>query len=223
MRIAEYFGLAPYLDAVVGIPLNEHHADKAALIARALPAGADKARVVMVGDRKFDVLGAKDAGVSSLAVGYGYGTREELDACAPDFFAETVDDLFPLLGVERPRGRFFTFEGNDGCGKSTQMALIGDWLAERGWEIVRTREPGGCPVAERIRALVLADAADREARAMTAECEAPCLPPAAPSTCTMSSFPRSKRARSSSATDFWILPSSIRAMGVNLARTLYVK
>ena len=172
VRIAEYFGLAPYLDAVVGIPMNEHHADKAALIARALPAGADKARVVMVGDRKFDVLGAKDAGVSSLAVGYGYGTREELAACAPDFFAETVSDLFPLLGVERPRGRFFTFEGNDGCGKSTQMALIGDWLAERGWEIVRTREPGGCPVAERIRALVLADAADREARAMTAECEA---------------------------------------------------
>ena len=74
VRIAEYFGLAPYLDAVVGIPMNEHHADKAALIARALPAGADKARVVMVGDRKFDVLGAKDAGVSSLAVGYGYGT-----------------------------------------------------------------------------------------------------------------------------------------------------
>ena len=106
VRIAEHFGMSPYLDAVVGIPLNEHHADKAALIARALPAGADKARVVMVGDRKFDVLGAKDAGVSSLAVGYGYGTREELAACAPDFFAETVDDLFPLLGVKRPRGRF---------------------------------------------------------------------------------------------------------------------
>ena len=82
----------------------------------------------MVGDRKFDVLGAREAGVASLAVGYGYGTREELAACAPDMFAATVPELFGLLGVARPRGRFFTFEGTDGCGKSTQMALLGNWL-----------------------------------------------------------------------------------------------
>ncbi len=172
VRIADHFGLAPYMDSVVGIPLNDHHADKATLIRRALPAGVDKSRVVMVGDRKYDVQAARDTGVRAIGVGYGYGTREELSACGPDFFTETVSGLFGLLGVERPRGRFFTFEGTDGCGKSTQMALVADWLAERGWEIVRTREPGGCPVAERIRALVLADAADREARAMTAECEA---------------------------------------------------
>src|SRR5699024_5339642 len=49
VRIAEYFGMAPYLNAIVGIAMDEHHADKAALIARALPAGADKARAVMVG------------------------------------------------------------------------------------------------------------------------------------------------------------------------------
>ena len=172
VRIAEYFGLAPYLNAIVGIAMGDHHADKAALIARALPEGADRARAVMVGDRKFDVLGAKEAGVGSLAVGYGYGTREELDACAPDMFAATVEDLFDLLGVSRPRGRFFTFEGNDGCGKSTQMALLGDWLTERGWEVVSTREPGGCPIAERIRAVVLSDASDEAGRGMTAECEA---------------------------------------------------
>lgn len=172
VRIAEYFGMAPYLDAIVGIAMDEHHADKAALIARALPDGADKARAVMVGDRKFDVLGAKEAGISSLAVGYGYGTRKELDACAPDMFASTVSELFGLLGVSRPRGRFFTFEGTDGCGKSTQMALLGDWLTLRGWEVICTREPGGCPVAERIRQIVLSDAADEAGRAMTAECEA---------------------------------------------------
>lgn len=172
VRIAEYFGMAPYLDAIVGIAMDEHHADKAALIARALPAGADRARAVMVGDRKFDVLGAKEAGISSLAVGYGYGTRKELDACAPDMFASTVSELFGLLGVSRPRGRFFTFEGTDGCGKSTQMALLGDWLTLRGWEVICTREPGGCPVSERIRQIVLSDAADETGRAMTAECEA---------------------------------------------------
>ena len=171
-RIADWFGLSPYLNAVVGISLDDHHADKAALIARALPAGADKARAVMVGDRKFDVLGAKEAGVASLAVDYGYGARVELDACAPDMRAATVSELFDLLGVSRPRGRFFTFEGTDGCGKSTQMALLADWLEERGWEVTATREPGGCPVAERIRDVVLSDAADEAGRGMTAECEA---------------------------------------------------
>ena len=172
VRIAGYFGLAPWLDAIVGISMRDHHADKAALIARALPAGVDKSRVVMVGDRKFDVLGAREAGVASLAVGYGYGTREELAACAPDMFAATVPELFGLLGVARPRGRFFTFEGTDGCGKSTQMALLGNWLEACGWEVVRTREPGGCPISERIRSIVLSDASDEAGRAMTPACEA---------------------------------------------------
>ncbi|HIQ82406.1 MAG TPA: dTMP kinase [Candidatus Pullichristensenella stercorigallinarum] len=172
VRIAEYFGMAPYLNAVTGASMADHHADKAALIARALPAGADKRRAVMVGDRKFDVLGAKAAGVHSLAVGYGYGSRDELEACAPDLFAADVSSLFSLLGVERPRGCFITFEGTDGCGKSTQMALAADWLSERGWELVRTREPGGCPISERIRQIVLSDASDADARGMTDECEA---------------------------------------------------
>ena len=168
VRIAEYFGMAPYLDAIVGIAMDEHHADKAALIARALPAGADRARAVMVGDRKFDVLGAKEAGISSLAVGYGYGTRKELDACAPDMFASTVSELFGLLGVSRPRGRFFTFEGTDGCGKSTQMALLGDRLTSRGWEVICTREPGGCAISEDIRRIIL-DTANTD---MCPACEA---------------------------------------------------
>ncbi len=146
--------------------------EKAALIARALPAGADKSRAVMVGDRKFDVLGAKAAGVHSLAVGYGYGSHAELEACAPDMFAADVSSLFALLGVERPRGCFITFEGTDGCGKSTQMALAAAAASERGWELVRTREPGGCPISERIRQVVLSDASDADARGMTDECEA---------------------------------------------------
>ena len=172
LRIVEHFGLAPYLNAAVGISMTNHHADKAEIIQKALPAGADRRRAVMVGDRKFDVLGAKQAGVTALAVGYGYGSRQELEACAPDLFAPDVAALFPLLGVSRPRGAFVTFEGTDGCGKSTQMALTADWLEARGWEVVRTREPGGCPLAERIRDLVLADARDEGARGMTAECEA---------------------------------------------------
>lgn len=52
-------------------------------------------------------------------------------------------------------GKFVTFEGIEGVGKSTQVALAAQWLRERGVEHVITREPGGTPLAEKIRDLVL--------------------------------------------------------------------
>ncbi len=56
-------------------------------------------------------------------------------------------------------GRFITFEGGEGAGKSTQIARLSRRLADRGIEAVTTREPGGSPKAERIRQRVLAGAA----------------------------------------------------------------
>ncbi len=52
-------------------------------------------------------------------------------------------------------GLFITFEGADGCGKSTQLRFLAEYLEQRGVDVVRTREPGGCPVAEKIRDIVL--------------------------------------------------------------------
>ena len=52
-------------------------------------------------------------------------------------------------------GMFITFEGADGCGKSTQLRFLAEYLEQRGVDVVRTREPGGCPVAEKIRDIVL--------------------------------------------------------------------
>ena len=57
-------------------------------------------------------------------------------------------------GRERP-GRFITFEGVEGSGKSTQLAALGRALAERGVSVVTTREPGGTPIGEAVRQLVL--------------------------------------------------------------------
>ncbi|TLG71574.1 dTMP kinase [Methylocystis sp. B8] len=52
-------------------------------------------------------------------------------------------------------GRFITFEGGEGVGKSTQLARLAEHLRECGFEVVTTREPGGTPKAERLRNFLL--------------------------------------------------------------------
>jgi dTMP kinase len=54
------------------------------------------------------------------------------------------------------RGKFLTIEGTEGVGKSTNLAFVRDWLQAKGIEVVVTREPGGTPLAEEIRSLLLA-------------------------------------------------------------------
>jgi len=53
------------------------------------------------------------------------------------------------------KGTFITFEGVEGCGKSTQIELLRDWLDGRGHSTLVTREPGGTPIAEAIRDVLL--------------------------------------------------------------------
>jgi dTMP kinase len=60
-------------------------------------------------------------------------------------------------------GRFITFEGIDGAGKSSHLEALAAWLRGRGHEVLLTREPGGTPLAESLRALFL----QREMDALT--------------------------------------------------------
>lgn len=53
------------------------------------------------------------------------------------------------------KGRLITFEGGEGAGKSSNMAFAEAWLRERGLDVLCTREPGGTPMAEEIRELLL--------------------------------------------------------------------
>ena len=169
-RIADHFGFAKYFDKIVGTTLETKTADKRALLLSALPENVDLSATAMVGDRKFDMEAAAKLGVAAIGVLYGYGSREELEESGAELLAETVDDLYEILlpGVEKGDGLFITFEGADGCGKSTQMRLLTEYLSERGYEVVVSREPGGCPISERIRDLVL----DINCKGMSDECEA---------------------------------------------------
>lgn len=64
------------------------------------------------------------------------------------------------------KGRLITVEGTEGVGKSTVMAAVQAWLVAKGQDVTRTREPGGTPVAESIRSLLL-DEHDEEIEPMT--------------------------------------------------------
>lgn len=64
-------------------------------------------------------------------------------------------------------GYFITFEGVEGCGKTTQIKLLAELLTQLGYTAVLTREPGGCPIADKIRTILL----DAENIAMTSMAE----------------------------------------------------
>lgn len=64
------------------------------------------------------------------------------------------------------KGLFITFEGNDGSGKTTQIRLLADYLRNKGIEVVLTREPGGTPIGEKIRSVLL-DKANKEMHPVT--------------------------------------------------------
>ncbi|MGN6524868.1 MAG: dTMP kinase [Burkholderiaceae bacterium] len=68
--------------------------------------------------------------------------------------------LTPTTAIPARRGRFVTFEGIDGAGKSSHVEALAAWARARGAEVVLTREPGGTPLAERLRELFLHEAMD---------------------------------------------------------------
>lgn len=97
--ILEHFDIMRYFDLVCGSELDGTRVKKGEVIRYALEeAGViDQDRAVMVGDRKHDVLGAKEAGIECIGVSFGYGGFEELDEAGADAVADTVEELGKLL------------------------------------------------------------------------------------------------------------------------------
>ena len=97
-RLVEHFGLAEHLDAVVGPAIDNHNSNKTVLVNQALKElMLLPSTVAMIGDRHFDMEGAKAAGVNAVGVLYGYGTEEELCAAGADAVCEQVVDLRGFL------------------------------------------------------------------------------------------------------------------------------
>lgn len=65
-----------------------------------------------------------------------------------------------------PKGKFITFEGIDGAGKSTHIAFVADFLTGHGKQVVSSREPGGTPVGEKLRELLLHEKMHLETEAL---------------------------------------------------------
>lgn len=168
VRLLELYHLARYFDCISGEEGNESQIGKARLIERALPARYGKA--VMIGDRKFDVEGAKTNGIDSIGVRYGYAPDGELEAADPTYLIRSPLELLRFLCPDcaAPRGFFLSVEGMDGSGKTTQINKLVASLRSFGYDVVQTREPGGCPISEKIRNLVLSP----ENMEMSARCEA---------------------------------------------------
>ncbi len=94
LRIIEHFQLARYFSGVYGSELDGRLADKTELINHILVSeNLDPARTIMIGDRKYDIIGGQRNQVATAAVTYGYGEREELAAVAPDFFFDSPADI----------------------------------------------------------------------------------------------------------------------------------
>lgn len=96
IHVLEHFGIAPYFDIIAGATMEDRsRVEKSDVIRYALERAGirDTAGTVMVGDRENDMQGAKDNGLSSIGVLYGYGSREELEEAGALQLAETVEDV----------------------------------------------------------------------------------------------------------------------------------
>ena len=101
----KHFGLYEYFDFFSCATMNEKKVTKPEIIQYALDELkiTDLDSCVMIGDREHDILGAKAAGIRSIGVLYGYGSREELEQAGATYISETVrgilDYVLPGLNI----------------------------------------------------------------------------------------------------------------------------
>ena len=95
VKILNYFDIAKYFTRMDAASFDSSRATKEAVLENTIKmAGiADKSEAVLIGDTKFDLMGAEYVGIDAVAVEYGYGTYEELREHKTVYIAKTVEDL----------------------------------------------------------------------------------------------------------------------------------
>lgn len=98
-KIIAYFEFEKYMIMLNGADYGGENATKTKLISDILKTQKLKPskQIVMVGDTVFDIIGGQENGLSTIAVGYGFGKEEELLNMNPDFYAQDVDELYEIL------------------------------------------------------------------------------------------------------------------------------
>lgn len=99
VRIAEHFGLDRYLSHIAGATLDGTRGEKGDVIAHAIKIAriTDLDGAIMVGDRKYDALGARENGLKCIGVTYGFGSRQELEDAKADFIVDCPRDILEII------------------------------------------------------------------------------------------------------------------------------
>ena len=99
VKILKNLYLDHYFDDICGATFDGSRDDKESVIRYALERNSitDLDKAIMVGDRKFDILGAKAVGIATIGVLYGFGNREELEQAGADYIAATVDEIYDII------------------------------------------------------------------------------------------------------------------------------
>ena len=99
LRILQHFDLKKYFSVVAGASMDSSRSKKGDVIAYALSMcdSIDKNIAIMVGDREHDIIGAKENGLRSIGVLYGYGSEDELKNSGADYIAKTPSDIIDLI------------------------------------------------------------------------------------------------------------------------------
>ena len=93
-KITAHFGLTKFLTYEFGSELDGKNTNKTDLIGHALGfLNISPSKVIMVGDRKYDIIGAKENFVKTIGVSWGYGTKFELEEAKPDYLIKNPEEL----------------------------------------------------------------------------------------------------------------------------------
>lgn len=97
MDILKHFDLAKYFDRICGASLDTSRSSKEAVIAYLIEQNGRSDNMVMVGDTKFDVIGARHHGIPCIGVSWGYGNVQEMQEAGAAAIACTMEQLLSLL------------------------------------------------------------------------------------------------------------------------------